>query len=269
MKILLRTYLYGKKIFKFLRFIVFIAIVSMIGFSTNAFATHPLITDDTGTQGKAGIQIELNGEYGTGKEDGVTEKTTEIAGAFTYGLTDSLDLIAGIPYLFTSVESEGETVKEKGISDASLQAKWRFYEIGKFSFALKPGISLPTGDEQKGLGTNKIGYSGFLINTINIEPFAFHLNFGYMRNEKKFEEENNLWHASAACEYSILKNLRVVVNIGMEKNSDPDATDNPAFILGGIIYSVKYNIDLDAGFKYGLNKPEVDYSLLAGITIKI
>jgi hypothetical protein len=269
MKVLLRTNLDGKIQFKSLCLIVFIPIVSLLIYSTNAFAAHPLITDDTGTQGKGKIQIELNSEYGVEKENGAKEKTIQIASTFTYGLIDNLDLIAGIPYLFNNTEADGETTKEKGISDVSFETKWRFYEISDFSFAVKPGISFPTGDDKKGLGSGKVGYSGLLISTINLEPFVFHINLGYTRNENKFEEEKNLWNVSAACEYLIIKNLRLVANIGMEKNTEPDSSDNPAFILGGIIYTVKDNIDLDAGFKYGLNKPETDYSILAGITIKI
>jgi hypothetical protein len=30
--------------------------------------------------------------------------------------------------------------------------KWRFYEKDGLSFAIKPGIILPTGEEDKGLG---------------------------------------------------------------------------------------------------------------------
>jgi hypothetical protein len=248
--------------------LVLTAIVSIL-FYKSVFAAHPMITDDTGTQGKGKIQIEFNDEYGIEKEDGVTEKTTELAGTFTYGFIDNLDLIAGIPYLFLSNEVNGETTKEKGISDVSFEAKWRFYEIDKFSFALKSGISFPSGDEKKGIGSGKVGYYGLFINTINLEPFIFHINLGYFRNENKLNEEENIWHLSGACEYLIIKNLKFVTDIGIKKNTDPDAIDNPVYILGGIIYSAKYNIDLDAGIKYGLNKPETDYSFLAGITIKI
>lgn len=40
---------------------------------------------------------------------------------------------------------------------------------------------------------------------------------------------------------------------------------DPAFILGGLIYSISKNLDIDFGIKGGLNKPETDYAILAGI----
>jgi opacity protein-like surface antigen len=38
--------------------------------------------------------------------------------------------------------------------------------------------------------------------------------------------------------------------------------------LGGVIYSLTEKIDLDLGYKYGITRPEVDHTMLAGITIK-
>lgn len=43
-----------------------------------AWGAHPLITDDTGTQGKEKFQLEVNGQYNSEKETagGVTFKET-------------------------------------------------------------------------------------------------------------------------------------------------------------------------------------------------
>ncbi len=46
-------------------------------------------------------------------------------------------------------------------------------------------------------------------------------------------------------------------------------TAYPAFILGGIIYSIVKNFDIDSGVKGGLNKPGTDYSMLTGITLRL
>ena len=43
---------------------------------------------------------------------------------------------------------------------------------------------------------------------------------------------------------------------------------HPAFILGGIIYSITENFDMDLGVKGGLNKPETDLTILAGIAMR-
>ncbi len=249
--------------------IILLTVFGILYSSVCAFAAHPLITDDTGTQGAGRIQIELNGECGNEKEDGVNEKAYITAGTFTYGLADSLDLALGMPYQYIKTEGGEETGNKKGISDAFFILKWRFLETNIFNFAIKSGISFPTGDYKKGLGSGKTAYSGFLINTINLEMFLFHVNFGYIRNENKLEEEKNLWHASLAGEYSIIKKLRIVLNIGTEKNSDPDSSGNPVFLLGGLIFSPNENFNIDAGYKYGLTDEETNYTILGGLTFRI
>ena len=72
-----------------------------------SFAAHPLITDDTGTQGKGKYLIELNSEYGIEKENGVTEKNFEIAPTLSYGVTDSIDVVLSIPYQNIKIEDGG------------------------------------------------------------------------------------------------------------------------------------------------------------------
>ncbi|MDI6761877.1 MAG: transporter [Thermodesulfobacteriota bacterium] len=252
--------------------LTFALTLTLILTSTSVFAAHPLITDDAGTQGKGKFQLELNGEYGHEKEDGVKEQAFEISSIITYGLFDNLDLVLGIPYQSIrtkeKVEEEWEKNREGGLSDISFEVKWRFYEIEGFSFAVKPGITLPAGNERKGLGAGRVTYSFHSIVTKEIGPLAFHANFGYFRNENKVNKRKDLWHVSLATEVEVVKDLKIVGNIGMERNPEKDSHRNPAFLLGGVIYSFTKYFDIDFGVKYGLNKPETDLTLLVGIAFR-
>lgn len=235
-----------------------------------AFCAHPLITDDSGTQGTNKFQLEINTEYRWDKEYGVKEKSFEVATILSYGLFDNVDIILGIPYEFIDTKDLGTGIKEKirGIGDGSLEIKWRFYEKDGLSLAIKPGISLPTGDYDKGLGNGRIGYGGNFILTQEKKPLAFHLNLGYFRNESKDEQRRDIWHASLAGEYEIIENLKLVGNVGIETNSDLTSKTDPAFALIGLIYSLSDNLSVDLGYKHGLNKPEADHTALLGMAIK-
>ncbi|MBI4653868.1 MAG: transporter [Nitrospirae bacterium] len=240
-----------------------------------AFSAHPLITDDTGTQGKRKFQIEINGEisYDKATEDDVTRRTTgsEIATILSQCFIENADIILGLPYQWSKTNEDGETTSdENGISDMSVELKWRFYDKDGLSFALKPGITLPIGDEEKGLGNGRASYGLNFITTKEIKPWAFHLNVAYTYNEYKLEEDKDakrkdIWHVSLATEVEVVKNLRLVANTGMERNADKESNTHPAFILGGLIYSLLEDLDVDFGVKARLNKPETDYTLLAGI----
>lgn len=238
------------------------------------WAAHPLITDDAGTQGTGKFQLEVNGQYDSDKETvgGVSIKSTggQAAMALTYGASDGIDIAVGLPYLWIKEKDDGvQVINEHGVSDATVDVKWRFFEKEGLSFAVKPGMSSPTGDEDKGLGAGKAGYHIYLIGTKDVAPWSFSANLGYMRNVTKFDvEEENLWHASLAATYELIKGFKIVGDIGQEKNCDKSVNNDPAYALAGLIYSPNENIDLDIGVKYGLTSSETDWSLLAGTTFR-
>jgi hypothetical protein len=234
--------------------------------ATTAFAAHPLITDDTGTQGKGKFQLELLGEHARESDDGTTAKTTEIWTVLSYGLADDIDLILGVPFQSYRIKEEGlPDSSERGFSDVSLEMKWRFYEKDGLSFGLKPALTLPTGNEEKLLGPGKAGYSLHFLASKELGAWEFHTNLGYIRNENKLDERENLWEASIAAGVEVAEGLKLVGNLGIERSADRLVDRDPAFILGGIIYALTENIDVDLGIRAGLNRPGSDYAVLTGI----
>jgi len=246
-------------------FILFFGILSC---ATNAFAAHPLITDDAGTMGAGKAQLEMNGEYGHDKEDGITSTKTEGAAVLSYGLSETVDLVVGLPYQHLRMKEASTTLTENGISDTAIEVKWRFYEHDDLSLAIKPGLTLPTGDDEKGLGVGKATYSLFFIASQEMDPWAFHLNLGYIRNENTLDEEKDIWHASVAASLAVTEDLRAVANLGVESNPAKLTGNDPAFFLVGLVYALSEELDLDCGIKYGLTDPETDYTVLAGVTWK-
>ena len=249
-------------------FFLISTLVTILLFAGNAFASHPLITDDTGTQGKGHVEFEVGVEHSHEKENGVTEGTTEIVPVLAYGITDTMDIELCVPYQFIRVKETGMKTTEDGLSNVEIDLKWRFYEKDGLSFALRPLISLPTGDHEKGLGAGKVGYSLLLFITKEIKPLSIDVNLGYKRNENKLDEREDIWHASLSPRLEVAKGINVVADIGMETNPDKFSDTHPVFLLGGIIYSISKHLDMDIGLKGGLNKPETDYSMLAGMTFR-
>jgi hypothetical protein len=248
--------------------------------STPLFAAMPLQTDDTGTQGKGHCQIEIGIESARDKEneEEVSYKMTggALSATITCGLTDCIDLVAGLPVEWYTEKEDGiKMADENGIGDLALQIKWRFYEMpdSGFSLALKPGLTIPTGDDEKGLGTGKVSGDVTLIATHEAKLATFHFNLGYSHTEYKLDEvseasRKNIWHASVAAELNVTEKLRAVGDLGIETNSEKESDSDPAYILGGFIYGVNDSLDLDIGIRSGLNEAETDTSLLAGVTMR-
>lgn len=255
------------------------SVLTMMVAVQGAFAAHPLITDDAGTVGGGNVQLEVNGEVTSDKvrvfneERGghMTEKSRggTVGVIATIGVHERVDVVLGIPYQWYATRQDGDrTGRADGLSDISLDVKWRFFEQDGWSLAAKPGVSLPTGDDERGLGAGRATYRTFLIGTKELAPFAFHANLGYIRNENRVDERKNLWHASVAAEMEVIKDLKAVANIGIERNPDAAGSTNPAFALGGLICQISEKFSIDGGVKFGLTKPETDVAYLFGITMK-
>ncbi len=247
--------------------------IVLVGAPMTAQSAHPLITDDTGTQGKGRFQLEVTGEYGRDREtvSGLATKTTagQMNATFTAGVADAVDIFVDAPHQWNRTEAMGTVLfSESGVSDVSVGLKWRFFDTDGLRFAFKPVLSLPSGDENKGLGTGKAGYSAFLVVEKEVAPVAVLLNLGYIWNDNKVDAEKDLWHVSLAATYQVVKHLKLATNVGMDKNTDKAADQDPAFALVGIIYSVNGDLDISLGVKRGLNDAEIDTTLLAGVTMR-
>ena len=258
--------------------------------ATPVFAAIPLITDDTGTQGKGKFQVELFGEYGHDKEERVTSNNSDLSAALTYGLIDPIDIVLSVPYQVWRTDDSDSVATENGIGDLAFEATWRISEIGDWSFALKPGLTIPTGSDSRGLGAWKATYHVFSIAAYNAgeERFApegrrierpeekalHHAEWSaycsatYTRNENSIGERMDLWSFSAAGSVEFIEDFYVVADLGAQTNTDAASSTCPAYFLTGFIYSPAENMDLGLGVIFGLNSAEADYSVRDGITFR-
>jgi len=242
-----------------------------------SFAAHPLVSDDTVTHGWGKYQLEVNSEAGFDRQrqGGVEIKASsqQVATIITAGLGERVDLAFGLPWQWIRVKQDGSLMSaENGPGDATLELKWRFYERNGFSLAIKPGITLPTGDEERGLGNGRVSGGVTMIASQEMAPVTLHLNAAYFHNEFGLETDrqanrNDICRSSLAVLVEVVKNLQLTGEIGMESNRDRTSGTWPAFATIGAIYSLRDNVDLDLGVKRGLNEPATDLTLLAGFSM--
>ncbi len=232
----------------------------------SASAAHPLISDDTGTQGQGRLQWEVTFDAARHRQSGQEQKSDVISTVWTYGADDRTDLILTLPYQKMETYQDEGVARERGQADVAVDVKWRFFESGPLSLAIKPGVTLPVGNEANGLGTGKTGYSLYAIASTGTHPWSFHLDTGYLRNNTRLPERKHLGHASLGVTRALGGNAKIVADLGIDRNPDPAARSQPVFLLGGLIYALSNGLDLDLGVKFGLTRAEADYSLLLGMT---
>lgn len=246
--------------------LMFVCIISVIIASVSHGAI-PSITDDAGTVGKGGFQVEILGEHARDKEEGTKSRTLDVSASFTYGILDTVDIVLAFPYLSWKVtDQDGVTGKERGISDLALEVKWRFFDRDGFSLAIKPGVTVPTGNEKKGLGAGRATYSMLFIASKEVKPWSFDANIGYIRNENRHDERRDLWSLAIGTSVEISKYFKLVANAGVETNPDKSSKTAPAWLLGGLIYSPHEKFNIGLGVSVGLTRPAPDVSVRGGIT---
>lgn len=228
-------------------------------------AAHPLITEDTATQGQGRFQLELTAEFAADTERGIKTRSAEYATVLTYGLRDNLDVLVTLPYARLRTEADGSATSVSGVSDAGLDAKWRFYERADLSVALKTGLSSPSGDETEGLGAGYWNYSINLVTSYASEPWGYHLHLGYWRNRNALGELRQIHHASVALTYQASDAWRLVGDLGNDTSPDRSYEEDRVFLTLGAILSLRENFDLDLGLRRALSAPETDTTLLFGM----
>ena len=98
--------------------------------AAEAFAAHPLLTEDTATQGSGKFELELGNAW---TRDG-GERAYEFGPQLSYGVLPNLDGIVRPTWNALRTAGDGATTA-RGAGDTAVDVKWRFYEAGAFSVA--------------------------------------------------------------------------------------------------------------------------------------
>lgn len=219
-----------------------------------AFAFQPLITDDTGTQGAGGNQIEAGYNHSSEKSAGVQTITHEIPLVFTRGITDELDVYVGGTR--TRIVPDAPSATESGWSNPVIGAKWRFYEneAGKLSFAVKPEVSIGVSDsrEARGLGTGKMSYGLGLLMTQETSFGSFLANLqmdraNYTDSALNAAERRTQYRLSVAPVWDVAEDWKLALDTGAMTNADRSAKDWMGYVELGAIYSPSKDLDFAVG----------------------
>lgn len=226
--------------------------------SAITFAGHPTYTDDAFSLGSGAFEIEILSEFY--KHDYSKELTIPIG--LSYGISENTDLALGLSY---NSSWEG-SLSLRSFDDISVELKHIF--LNDFlKIGVKPFITLPTGNTDKGFGKGKVNYGAYLLVTKEWEGLHLHTQFGYTRNNNIVQEKTDLWDYSIAVEKFLTEKLSAVFEFGLAKNCCYEPVEHTRFILGGVIYQLNESLTLDIGLMRGLSEVDPNFGLMTGLTI--
>ncbi len=238
----------------------------LLAFTAPSHAAHPLVTDDTGTQGTGRWQFELNTDHARARDDDdSTAWARDVNATLTRGLTDTLDLAVNLPWVQFGATGESSV---SGVSDLALLAKWRFYDNGQgWTLGVRPLVTFPTGDEDKGLGNGRADGSLTLISSVESGPWTWLANAGYAYNDNKAGDRRHLWVVTTAMLFRPNAQWTLAADIGAIRAAEVgEGTEK--FGLIGIIYHIGEDIDLDVGWRRARGIGPSANILGAGVTLR-
>lgn len=240
------------------------AVLAVFYLSAPAAAFTHLTGEDTRFLGRDGKQMEGWLDYSADKE-GPDRYFTGASAKITYGLWDKLDLMVTVPW--HGWNSHG--ISESGLGDALLEAKFQVADRSGWNLALKPGFSLPAGDEAKSLGAGKGGAWIYGIAGKTMGSWQLYLNAGFILNRNSLGEEKNILKASAAALLKAHPKLLAAAGVDASTNKDKSSTSNPVTSVFGLVWSPYPTLDLDAGLRLGLTRAAISEGLTAGLALRI
>ncbi len=230
----------------------------------SAWAAHPMLSEDPGTQGTGHAQLELGFAAAHG-DPSFNGRGLLFSPQVSYGLAETVDLI--VQGLWQSQSPAGAPTVP-GIGNSLVDIKWRFYESdGPLALAVRAGVDLPTGDDSTGIGGGQPGSHVLAVASWKFADFSVYANAGYAR-VRQSGTRPNIGFFSVAIATPESAPLRTFIEAATYSNTDPTNAQWPAIARTGFIYTVNTALDLDVGVQTRLNPSAMRVSWLAGATLR-
>lgn len=220
------------------------------GLAAPAQAAQPLITDDTGTQGKGGQQLEVSQTQDRLRQAADRGRSRATGLTYTLGLSEQADLFVGTSYQGLRLSDQSPA---SGWGNPVLGVKWRLWEheASKTSLALKPEVLLPVSAaaEASGLGAGRVSYALNAIVSRETSFGALHFNVAFNRDRMRssLETERGLRY-SVAPVWDLSASWKLALDMGLETTRNGTGIRvRSRFVEVGAIYSPDKNQDWALG----------------------
>ncbi len=237
---------------------------AVLALSGTAGAYNPLTGEDARLLGKDGRQMQGWLDYTTSRK-GPDRYATDAYAELTYGLFGRLNLQVTVPWHGWNAGG----ISESGLGDVRLEAKFGCDCRRGWDLALKPGFSLPAGDEARSLGAGKGGLWLYGIASRGSGPWLFILNGGYMFNRNTLDERLHLLKLSGAAELRVLPELAATVSLSGGTDTDKSVYVWPVVSTFGAVWTPYGTLDAYAGVQLGLTAPAPALGVVAGLALRI
>jgi hypothetical protein len=232
-----------------------------------AHAAHPLISEDTGTQGSGKFELELGTSLTVDSGGHVFELDPQLS----WGARDDVDLILRPSVLWPGGSAADAAGRSSGLGTTALDFKWRAARYADdVSLGVRAGLDLPTA--ARGLGSQRTGAHALAMVTYDPPGMLATANIAYTRLPADDGLGNRLrqdvLRISAAYARDVTDVVRLAVDAAVSRHPDPSVATWPAVVLVGAIVHLPIGFDVDVGYQARLNRAAPSNVWLAGATFR-
>ena len=237
--------------------------------ATSSWAFQPLLTDDTGTQGRGENQLEFSFSDDRVEQSGVAYSSRVAPLTYTRGLSETLDISLGVNHTHLNSDAFG-TDFVSGNGNPSVGLKWRFYEneASKTSLAMKAELGLAVSRAQEALGLgNGRGYytvTAILMQETSFGAILLNLVSSQVRySDTVANPDASLLRVSLAPVWQLNDQWKLALDVGNTTQTAAGQKSDIGFVEIGAVYSPGKDVDIALGF---ISRKDPDNASNTGIT---
>ena len=228
-------------------------------------AAHPLISEDTGTQGRGKFELELGSTITHGQGGRIVELDPQLS----YGAFGALDVILR-PSVFwlTGGAAEGAG-RSPGFGATSLDVKWRPLTWGAWSVGTRAGVDLPTASE--GIGPRQPGTHALVMATYASDAMMGTAILAYgrvPRDPTTPGARRDMLRGSLATLVKLTSSFRLGADIAIMRAEEVPQRAWPAVAVLGVIARLPGGVDADTGYQQPRIRPAPAGAWLLGATLR-
>ena len=223
-----------------------------------AVAGRPLDTEDTSTVESGKAELELSGDFV--RDPG--SRSWSAKGVLSLGLLPGLE--GRLESDARLLEPEGK-LGRAGIGDSLLGLKYRVLDETRSMPAMLGALTLrlPTGDEQRGLGSGEVDVGLLAAISKALGSFVLTVNAGYTFVTR--DRGLDVVTLAGSLEYRASGRWALVGEIigTLGAVHAPDMS----VLRGGVVYAISHRIKVDSAIGAGLTRGSPDVLFTVGVTI--